>query len=128
MKKLLLDTYALIWFLRGDSELSPAAGKSMRDSTNVKFVSIASLWKIAIKVNLGKIQFDFALKDFAELIAANDFDILPIAFEHILMVGTLPPHHRDPFDRMLIAQASVEGLTIVTRDPHFPDYGVPVLW
>jgi PIN domain nuclease of toxin-antitoxin system len=128
MKKLLLDTHALIWFLRGDSELSTAAEKAMRDAANVKFVSIASLWEIAIKVNLGKIQFDFALKDFAELIAANHFDILPIGFEHTLIVGALPSHHRDPFDRMLIAQASVEGLAIVTRDTHFSDYDVPVLW
>ena len=128
MKKLLLDTHALIWFLRGDSELSPTANSAMRDPENVRFVSMASLWEIAIKVNLGKIQFDFQLKDFAALISANHFEILPIEFEHTVRVGTLPLHHRDPFDRMLIAQASVNDLTIVTRDLYFPDYGVPVLW
>ncbi len=59
---------------------------------------------------------------------ANQFGLLPIGFKHTLIISTLPLHHRDPFDRMLIAQASVEGLAIVTRDPHFPDYGVPLLW
>jgi len=128
MSHLLLDTHALIWFLRGDSELSSTAENLMRDIKSTKFVSIASLWEIAIKVNLHKIQLDFGLEDFETLIVANHFNILPIELAHTLVVGNLPLHHRDPFDRMLIAQAAVENLTIVTRDSHFADYGVPLLW
>ncbi|MFN0013968.1 MAG: type II toxin-antitoxin system VapC family toxin [Saprospiraceae bacterium] len=128
MKKLLVDTHALIWFLRGDSSLSQVAEKAMRAPENIKFVSIASLWEIAIKVNLKKIELDFSLADFENLLADNQFEVFPIGFQHVVRVAALSLHHRDPFDRMLIAQALTEGLAIVTRDPHFPDYGVPIVW
>jgi PIN domain nuclease of toxin-antitoxin system len=128
MNKLLIDTHALIWFLRGDSDLSSTAKDVILDAEYEKLISIASLWEIAIKVNLAKIQFDFAFEDFSPLLQANQINILSVELDHLLIIGKLPLHHRDPFDRMLIAQALSEGLTIVTRDPHFEGYGVNVLW
>ena len=100
----------------------------MRDLENIKFVSIASLWEIAIKVNLGKIQLDFDFKDFMTLLSINGFEVLSIEFEHTRAVAALPLHHRDPFDRILIAQSLVNEMIIVTRDPCFSDYEVPILW
>lgn len=128
MNNLLLDTHALIWFLRGDKELSTAANSAIRSHLNERYVSVASLWEITIKVNLGKIELDFSVDEFENLLAINDLNILPIGFWHLVHLSKLPLLHRDPFDRLLIAQAAADHLTIVTRDPHFAEYGIRILW
>jgi PIN domain nuclease of toxin-antitoxin system len=125
---LLLDTHALIWLGENDQQLSVTAKAAIESSTNTKFVSVASFWEIAIKAQLGKLVLLNPLDQIIKEIEESDALVLGILPEHTLLIEQLPLHHRDPFDRMLIAQASVEGLTIVSRDPHFLDYGVAVLW
>ena len=105
-------------------ELSAVSRQSLVDPANERFLSIVSLWEIAIKLSLGKLALPGTLQTAVDGMGA---EMLPITLAHIGRVQTLPFHHRDPFDRMMIAQAMEEGLTIVTRDRHFPAYGVPVL-
>ena len=127
--RLLLDTHALIWFCEGNSALSSTARSAIEDTTNQCFVSHATAWEMAIKLNLGKLklQIDYEVL-FPGVLNANGFAVLPPALDHYQILLTLAPHHGDPFDRLLIAQAMVEKLTIVSRDPHFAAYGVPVFW
>ena len=123
--KLLLDTHAFLWWLADDPKLRAAAREAVADPRSVVYVSAASIWEIAIKSRLGKL--DAGSADLLEEIAGNDFLELPISARHSLLAGSLPGHHDDPFDRMLIAQAWMEELTVVTRDRAFAAYGVPVL-
>jgi PIN domain nuclease of toxin-antitoxin system len=122
--KLLLDANAFIWAYARPTELSPAARRALNDVANDRLVSIASLWEIAIKMSIGKLAFSENLAQALDDIAATS---LPITLIHVARVRSLPLHHRDPFDRMMIAQAMEEGMTIVTRDRHVVAYGVPVL-
>jgi PIN domain nuclease of toxin-antitoxin system len=121
--RLLVDSNALIWAVGRPTELSAAARQALQES-NDRFVSIASMWEIAIKMSLGKLSLPDSLAAALNTIAAV---ALPITPTHIDRVQRLPLHHRDPFDRMLVAQALEEGLTIVTRDRRVGAYGVPVL-
>ena len=127
--RLLIDTHMLPWFCEGNPILSPKARTAMEDDTNERFVSHASAWETAIKVSIGKLklQTDYRVI-FPGVLEANGFVFLPPAVEHYETLITLPRHHGDPFDRLIIAQAQVEGLTIVTRDEDFPAYGVALLW
>ncbi|MEO6760595.1 MAG: type II toxin-antitoxin system VapC family toxin [Saprospiraceae bacterium] len=125
---LLLDTHTLIWYLEGDAQLSSTAKRQLDNQSERRCVSAVSVWEMAIKINLGKLQIKKPLSDLPNFLSVNGFEWINLGFEYSLAYLNLPLHHRDPFDRMLIAQASVEGLTIVTRDPHFVDYGVPLLW
>jgi PIN domain nuclease of toxin-antitoxin system len=120
--RLLLDTHVLIWWDAG-ARLSPAAMRAIRGADDV-FVSSASAWEIAIKAALGKIS---GVRTVAAAVEASAFTELPVLFRHAVAAGQLPAHHRDPFDRMLIAQAHVEGLTLVTRDDAFAQYGLPLI-
>jgi len=124
--RLLLDTHALVWALSDVRKLPRAAVAAIRDPENDVLVSAASIWELAIKCALGRIDVDFA-----ETVAAVDatgFDELPIRIAHTVRLRTLPPEHRDPFDRMLAAQALADGLVLVSRDPVFAAYRVPILW
>lgn len=121
--RLLLDTHALLWWL-ADAELAPQAREKIADPANTVAVSAVSAWEISIKKALGKLS---APGDLLEQVQASDFSPLPIAIDHALAAGQLPRHHEDPFDRMLIAQAQLEQMTIVTRDKRFADYDVAVL-
>lgn len=121
--RLLLDTHALLWWL-ADSGLDPITARAVSDPRNDVFVSAASVWEIAIKKALGKLS---APDNLAEAIAGSGFEPLPISLAHATKAGELPPHHQDPFDRMLIAQAQLENLTTVTRDARFRLYDVPLL-
>jgi PIN domain nuclease of toxin-antitoxin system len=123
--KFLLDTHAFLWWLADDPQLRAAAREAVADPRSVVYVSAASVWEIAIKSRLGKL--DAGSADLLSEIAGNDFLELPISARHSLLAGSLPGHHDDPFDRMLIAQAWMEELTIVTRDGAFAAYGVPTL-
>ncbi|MGH7440812.1 MAG: type II toxin-antitoxin system VapC family toxin [Polyangiaceae bacterium] len=128
MSRLLLDSHALLWFVANDSALS-AAARSIIETADDVFVSVASAWEIAIKVHLGKLAVDAPSAEafFDEQMRANGFVYLPIAPAHVFRAAGLPLHHRDPFDRMLIAQALVESMSLVTRED-FRAYGVPTSW
>ena len=130
MKNLyLLDTHALLWFLSGDERISAKARTVISDSKNRCFISMASLWEMAIKIKIGKLDLAFGLETLASYLNRNNIEILPIAFEHILETMRLEDHHRDPFDRIIIAQARFEKLTILSKDENFPQYQqVQVLW
>jgi PIN domain nuclease of toxin-antitoxin system len=121
--RLLLDTHALLWWL-ADEGLTAEAREAIADPANLVAVSAASAWEISIKKALGKLT---APDDLAEQVRTGGFTPLPVSIAHGLAAGQLPRHHEDPFDRMLIAQAFAEQLTIVTRDKRFADYGVALL-
>ena len=121
---LLLDTHAVLWALAEPALLSEPARTALENAQNEVFVSVVSAWEIAIKRALGKLD---APDDLEAAIGAQGFEPLHLTFHHAAQAGGLPPHHRDPFDRMLIAQAQAEGLTIVTRDSDIPLYGVHTL-
>lgn len=121
MRRLLLDTHALLWWLAGDAQLGAKAQAIIADPHNEVFVSAASSWEIAIKQNLGKLT---APKGLASIIDEEGFIPLSISLFHGEQAGYLPEHHKDPFDRMLIAQAQAEGLELMTSDEKFQAYGV----
>ena len=127
--KLLLDTHTLLWFIAGSASLSAYARSLIEDAANEKFVSIVSIWETAIKVSIGKMSlsapFDIL---FPHQLEVNGFDLLPVKVEHTFLVTTLPFHHRDPFDRLLIAQAIEEKMTLVSVDNVFDDYGITRFW
>jgi len=125
---LLLDTHVLIWFLNGDKKLSQKAKKLIEDPNNSKIVSIASIWEIAIKLSLGKFKFKNGFKNFLELIEENGFETLPISFEHTMIVSSLEFLHRDPFDRILIAQSKFENLILITKDENIKQYKIEISW
>ena len=119
MPQNLLDTHTLIWFLDGSSLLSEKSKKEIEDENAANFVSIASLWEIAIKVSLGKIELKTTLDQIYSKLMENGFEVLPITFEDTLAVSRLPFHHRDPFDRIMIAQAMTNRMTIISKDEQF---------
>jgi PIN domain nuclease of toxin-antitoxin system len=127
--KLLLDTHAFLWWVGATPGLSRKARSAIGSGRNECLVSIATAWEIAIKVSLGSLRVEGALDRFLpEQIAANGFQSLTIDLRHAARVATLPFHHRDPFDRLLVAQALEEKLPMVTADPVFEKYGVRRVW
>jgi PIN domain nuclease of toxin-antitoxin system len=126
---LLLDAHTALWFFWDDARLSAAAKTLIEDSANRKLVSIASCWEIAIKAGTGKLQLGEPAAGFLNReITRNNFEILPIALSHATAVETLPLHHRDPFDRLLIVQSQIEQVPIVSCDTIFDQYLVKRLW
>ena len=126
---LLLDTHTLLWFVEDAAALSARAKAVIEDLDNTPTYSIASVWEMAIKVGLGKLAMSCPLyPEFARLLQERGFQQLGISYRHASEVARLPWHHRDPFDRLLIAQASVENLPIVSVDAAFDDYAVTRLW
>jgi PIN domain nuclease of toxin-antitoxin system len=126
---LLLDTHAFLWWVDDAPRLSRRARAAIGRPNQACFVSLASCWEIAIKVSLGQLTVDSSLERFlTEQMAANGFQPLPITLGHVARVAALPFHHRDPFDRLLIAQALDVDLTIVSADPVFRRYGVRRVW
>ena len=123
MSRLLLDTHVLLWWDMNDPRLSHAVSTIIKQTPEV-YVSAVSALEIAIKRVIGKIQKG---RDPHVVVADGGFEKLPITFEYAEAVSTLPPHHGDPFDRLLIATAKVEGLTIVTSDTQFAQYDVPII-
>jgi PIN domain nuclease of toxin-antitoxin system len=129
--RVLLDTHAFLWFVAGDAALSAIARATIEDVANDVFVSVASAWEVAIKVSLGKLMLDAPSVEsfFDEQMDANGFAYLPVDPAHVFRVGRLPFHHRDPFDRLLIAQALEEGIALVTRElATFAAYGPMLIW
>lgn len=126
--QLLLDTHTFIWFISGDQALPQRALNAIKDTDNKCYISIASIWEIAIKFSLKKLELKSDFDNIIDFLAANDIEILPINFQHLQKVITLEFHHRDPFDRIIIAQGLVENLTIITKDENFPRYTDRLLW
>lgn len=127
--RLLLDTHALLWWLGGDKQLSKKARRHIADEDNPVYVSAASAWEVATKYRLGKLpDAEVLATDFARHVTAQGFVPLDITLDHAQRAGTLPGPHRDPFDRMLIAQAQAENLTLVSIEDVFDRYGIARVW
>ena len=125
---LLVDTHAFLWYLAGDARMSAAARSAVDDPDNEWHLSAASVWEMAIKADLGRLTLPSPVADYVAEKARAGLDVLPIEWRHAAAVAGLPAHHRDPFDRLLVAQAQLEGLHIVTADPVFRKYEVGVVW
>ncbi len=127
--KVLLDTHALLWFLAGSSRLGTAALAVINDPANTLFVSPASLWEISIKDSLGKLALPLPFEQlFPSRLDASGILILPILMPHLHAHRSLPFHHHDPFDRLIISQALTDDLTLISCDSEFSAYGVKLLW
>ena len=127
--RLLVDTHSLIWAMDDPAKLSGAAAAAIQDPANDLLISAATVWELAIKVGQNKIALSFPYRQWMErAIADLELTILPITVEYAELQGSLPPHHKDPFDRLMIAQVLVEGIRIVSVDVAFDPYGVTRLW
>ena len=125
---LLLDTHAFMWFVNGDPMLGGDAKKSIESIDNKNFVSVASLWEIAIKINIGKFSLSKPYHTIKQQIEENYIELLSIVFDHTLQLVSLPFYHRDPFDRLIIAQAMAENMVVVTKDGNFKNYPIQIIW
>jgi PIN domain nuclease of toxin-antitoxin system len=125
--RILLDTHVLIWHVEDNEHLSYEYSNEIDDPANQVFVSIASLWEIAIKLSIGKLKLSLGFSDLTARLDASTIIDLPIETRHLDLVATLPFYHRDPFDRLLIAQALADELTVVSVDGKFAEYGVTTL-
>src|SRR5215813_12199086 len=123
--RLLLDSHTFLWWVKNDAALSRGARAAIADPDNECFLSHASIWEMGIKASLGKLTLPSTVERFVlEHCEANDFRLLSITLAHIALIEALPFHHRDPFDRLLVAQARHEAMTLVSRDPSLKAYGV----
>jgi PIN domain nuclease of toxin-antitoxin system len=122
--RFLVDTHALLWALGEPGTLSREARGALADPSNLIVVSSASLWECAVKASIGKLDLP---EDFFDSIPEAGYEVMPIRIPHLNVYRTLPMHHRDPFDRMLVAQARAEALTLISRDPNIAKYDVAVL-
>ena len=127
--RVLVDTHVFLWWVEGDRALPAKARAALADRENECLISMVSAWELAIKASLGKLKLALPVKRYVvEHVAANGFRMLDIKMAHVGRVATLDPHHGDPFDRLLIAQALEEKLAVVTADPVFRKYGVKRIW
>ena len=126
--KLLLDTHAFLWFVTGDRQLSRRARRAVEAADSELLISAASVWEVAIKASLGRLTLPTSTRDYFDDKVAAGFVILPIEWIHAAKVAELPFHHRDPFDRLIIAQGLVESIPIVSGDPEFKAYGARIVW
>lgn len=125
---LLLDTHTLIWFFEGDTQLSEKAKNLIQDPENQNYLSAASIWEMTIKQSLGKLELSRPVAEILTHILNNGVALIDITAEHALKVGELPYHHRDPFDRILIAQSIYLNIPIISKDLRFDDYISNRLW
>ena len=126
--RLLLDTHVFIWWADQQESLSATALSALNDEANELLLSVASVWEMQIKVQLGKLKLRLPLRELIESqTETNGLKTLPVELAHVLVLDTLPFHHKDPFDRMLIAQSIQEDVTLVSADPEFPAYSVKLL-
>ena len=124
--KLLLDSHALIWFLTTPEKLPAAARRAIESAENEAYASVASAWELSIKVSIGKLKLE--VQDLEQALATSGIQLLGIDLQHTARIAGLPRHHRDPFDRMLVAQAMCESMTLVSGDRALAKYGVKLLW
>jgi PIN domain nuclease of toxin-antitoxin system len=128
MGSYLLDTHTAIWFFNGDDTLSETANGIIRDFSNPIFLSIVSAWELAIKIGIGKLDFDGKAAGFLHIAEDNGITILPIKTDHLSVLEELPLIHRDPFDRLLVATAISEQLTLISVDKNIEQYNVSLIW
>jgi PIN domain nuclease of toxin-antitoxin system len=128
MGRFLLDTHGFLWLIQGDPQLSERARAVISDDANQLYFSVASIWEIAIKLNIGKLKIGHTIEDIYTLLAQLKIEILPIDRSDLIRYLTLPLHHRDPFDRLLIAQSIDRDLVLVSADRSFGAYSVQQLW
>jgi len=126
--QLLLDTHALLWFFSNDGRLPETTRSKIKDKDNNCIISIASLWETVIKLDTGKLQINISFAELLRLIEQEDIKILSVSPAHLLELQKLENHHKDPFDRMIIAQAKDENLTFITKDENFRNYKIKILW
>ncbi|WP_013325736.1 type II toxin-antitoxin system VapC family toxin [Gloeothece verrucosa] len=127
--RLLIDTHAFLWFFSGDPKLSNTARILMEDIKCQKLISIATVWEIAIKQSKNKLTLALPIEDYIQQkVKLEDFELWPISLSHLFVISTLPFHHNDPFDRLLIAQTIVEGVSILSRDLAFDSYNIQRIW
>lgn len=127
--RLLLDTHALLWFAEDDPQMPDAIKDLIEDEQHEKYVSIASVWELAIKVGLGKLTLSQPLEIYIpDVLNRNGFQLLPISLPHALHISKLPFHHKDPFDRLLIVQSLLDAMPLVSADAVLDAYGVTRLW
>ncbi|PSR54606.1 PIN domain nuclease [Adhaeribacter arboris] len=124
----LLDTHTFIWFINGDNLLPENVKDQIKNIDNKCYISIAILWEIAVKVSLDKLELKADFNNIAEFLTANDIEVLPVTFEHLQKLLRLKYHHRDPFDRIIIAQGIADKLVILTKDENFKKYRVKITW
>ena len=128
MIKNLLDTHTFLWFIDGNDNLSSKALENIENENAQNFISIVSLWEIAIKLSLGKLEVNIPFKQIEDVVFKNNFQILPISFTDLLKLSELPFHHRDPFDRLLIAQCINNEMIFLSKDENVFKYNVSVIW
>ena len=128
MSSYLLDTHTAIWFFNGDKALSETAKAIILDVSNRKYLSIVSFWELTIKISMGKLEFNDWTAGFEHLTIINGFSIIPIQIPHLTILDSLPWIHRDPFDRLLIATALAEQMTLITDDSNIIRYDVLHIW
>jgi PIN domain nuclease of toxin-antitoxin system len=127
--RVLLDTHTFLWFIQGNHDLSDAARASIEDSANQKLISIASLWEIAIKASIGRLEVKMPMTELVKKqVIGNAFSILGISPEHLDELSKLPFHHKDPFDRLIISQSLAEDIAIISVDKAFRNYSVQLIW
>ncbi len=124
----LLDTHVLIWFLNGDKLLSSKARKAIESENATNFISIASIWEIAIKLSLERLSTMVPFENLSSELDKNDFHILPITFEDTVILSKLPFHHRDPFDRIIISQSLANNFMVISKDKEFSAYEIKLIW
>ncbi len=125
---LLLDTHTFIWFIEDSPELSVKAKSAIEAKDTINFISVASLWEIAIKASLNKLQLKSPFIDIHKIIDLNSFKILPVQLNDTIIVSTLPFHHKDPFDRIIVSQCIHWDFTLITIDKSLEKYSVKILW
>ncbi len=126
--KYLLDTHTLLWFLNGDKQLASNPLRIIRRWENNCCTSIASIWEIAIKISLKKLELKIDFKSFARVLAENKIEVLPLNFVQLQLLLTLKNHHKDPLDRIIITQAIAEDLVVIIKDEVFEMYKIKTLW
>jgi PIN domain nuclease of toxin-antitoxin system len=126
--RVLLDTHTLLWFYGGNEQLSSELRQLIRNPVNDCYVSVASLWEITIKLSLGKLTIDTPVTDLFNFLERNQIWVIPVELSHLLQLQQLPHYHKDPFDRLIIAQAVSENLAVATRASFFSQYGLTITW
>ena len=125
---ILIDTHSLIWYIEGDRQLSKKAISILENTQNQKFISKVSLWEMAIKISIGKLKISLTFAALEKFLEEHAFIILDYDFNHLSTLLTLPFHHSDPFDRLIISQAITDKLTVLTKDKLFSNYSIDILY
>lgn len=124
----LLDTHVFLWFAAGDNQLPETIKNKIKDITQPCFLSAASLWEITIKHQIGKLALDISFQELFDFADRNQIEIIQITYDHLLTLSKLPPHHKDPFDRLIVSQAISENLILISRDTDLKKYKVNQQW